>query len=120
MPVEYNPEKVVLQVACTNYEAGSNLVSAILGNMATMAGKEANLAAGKAEPAFGWTFYPLSVNKEFVRRLAGLPENDIMRMKGTTLEQKFAVWLNRQLESRAEGVRVQLLSDLKSSQFGLF
>lgn len=120
MTREYDPEKVVLQVACTDFEAGNNLVSAILGNMATMVGIDANIATCKAEPAFGWTFYPLSVDKEFVRRLASLPENDIIGMKGATLDQKFAVWLNRQLEARAEGVRVQLLSDLKSSQFGLF
>ena len=107
-------------MACTDYETGSRLVSSMLGNMAMMAGAEPNLTTGKTEPAFGWTFYALSVDKAFVRRLAGLPENDITSMKGATLDQKFTVWLNRQLQARAEGVRVQLLSDLRSSQFGLF
>lgn len=117
---EYDPERVVLQVACTDYEVGSALVTDVLGNMAKMAGAEPRLASGKAEPAFGWTFYALAVDKSFVRRLAGLPAIGIMRAKGVTLDQKFAVWLNRQLQARAEGVRVELLSDLRSSRFGLF
>ncbi|HEX6067380.1 MAG TPA: hypothetical protein VFZ05_01150 [Nitrososphaera sp.] len=117
---EYDPDRVVLQVACTDYEAGSALVADMLGNMAKMAGAEPRLASGTAEPALGWTFYALSVDKSFVRRLADLPEIGIMHMKGATLDQKFAVWLNRQLQARVEGVRVELLSDLHSSRFGLF
>lgn len=109
-----------MQVACTDYEAGSGLLTEMLTNMAKITGTEPNLTSWNAEPTFGWTFYRLSIDKEFVRRLAGLPESDIMRMKGATLDQKFSVWLNRQLQARTEGVRVQLLSDLKSSQFGLF
>lgn len=117
---EYDPERVVLQVACTDYEADSALVTDVLGNMAKMAEAELHLASGKAEPAFGWTFYALAVDKLFVRRLASLPEIGIIHAKGATLDQKFAVWLNRQLQARAEGVRVELLSDLRSSRFGLF
>lgn len=111
---------MLLQVACTDYGAGSALVTNLLGNMAKMEGTEPLLALGKAESAFGWTFYALSVDKLFVRRLASLPEIGIMHMKGATLDQKFAVWLNQQLQARAEGVRVELLSDLHSSKFGLF
>jgi hypothetical protein len=117
---EYDPDRIVLQVACTDYEAGSALVAGMLGNMAKAAGVEPRLTSGKAEPAFGWTFYALSVDKSFVRRLAELPDIGIMHMKGATLDQKFAIWLNRQLQARVEGVRVELLSDLRSSRFGLF
>ena len=120
MPSEYDPEKVVLQVACVDFESGSTLVGDILENMSKIAGTEANLAAGPKEKALGWTFYTLSVDKAFVRRLAALPEHDIIRMKGSTMDQKFTVWLNRQLQARAEGVRVQLVSDLHPSRFGLF
>ncbi|HEX9677347.1 hypothetical protein [Nitrososphaera sp.] len=88
-------------MACTDYEAGRSLASAMLGNMTMMAGPEANSVAGQAEQGPGWTFYTLSVDKAFMRRVAGLPaclpENDIMRMKGATLDQKFSVRLNRQL-----------------------
>ena len=54
-----------------------------------------------------------------VQRLAAL-EQGIRKSRGSTLDQKFATWLNRQLGKRADGVQVRLLSDLKSSQFGLF
>jgi hypothetical protein len=120
LSLPYDPERVILQVACTDYEVGSNLVAGMLANMAKIAGVEPNPSSGQTDPAFGWTFYTLSIDKAFVLRLAGLPGNDIMRMKGSTLDQKFSVWLNNQLQTRTEGVRVQPLSDLKSSQFGLF
>lgn len=117
---EFDPTRVAFQVACIDYDKGSRLVAGMLENMAKMAGREPDIAVGKTESMFGWTFYPLSVSMEMVKRLAALPENDIMEMKGSTLDQKFATWLNRQLGTRAQGVQVRLLSDLKSSQFGLF
>lgn len=117
---EYDPERVILQMACTDYAVGSNLVVDMLKNMVKITGTEPNLVLGEAEPAFGWAFYRLSVDKTLVRRLAGTPETDIVKMKGATLDQKFSVWLNRQLHARTEGVRVQLMSNLKSSKFGLF
>ncbi len=119
MSLPYDPERVVLHLACTDYERASDLVAEMLANMAKIAGTEPNHSPGRAEPAFGWIFYTLAIDKAFVRRLAGLPVKDIMSMKGSTLDQKFSVWLNRQLQARTEGVRVELVSDLKSSQFGL-
>jgi hypothetical protein len=99
---------------------GSRLVAEMLENLAKITGREPDLRAGEPESAFGWTFYLLSVSRDMVVRLAALPDNGIARSKGSTLDQKFATWLNRQLGERAEGVQVRLLSDLKSSQFGLF
>jgi hypothetical protein len=116
---EYDPDRVAFQVACINYESGSRLVAEIFQNMAKVAGREPDLRSGEAEFMFGWTFYVLSVSREMVQRLAAL-EDGIAKSKGSTLDQKFATWLNRQLGKRADGVQVRLLSDLKSSQFGLF
>ncbi len=117
---EYDPDRVAFQVACLDYDSGSRLVAQMLENMAKMAGQGPDMRTGKAEFMFGWTFYNLSVSKGMVRRLASLPENDIAKSKGSTLDQKFATWLNSQLGTRVKGVQVRLLSDLKSSQFGLF
>lgn len=117
---EFDPERVVVQVACVDYKKGSGLVAAMFDNIAKMVGAEPDLSTGPAEQMFGWTFYPLSISKALVRRLAGLPDIDIAGMKGDTLDQKFVAWFNRQLASRAEGVQLRLASDLKSSQFGLF
>ncbi|WP_337862364.1 hypothetical protein [Nitrososphaera sp.] len=126
-PAAFDPHRVVLQVECTDFESGSRLVGSVLGNLAKMVGAEdAEIRAGPAKSTFGWVFYPLAVSKRFVTRLASLPENDITRMKGGTLDQKFAAWLDRQLKARLpEGgekgsVHVRLLSDLCSPQFGLF
>lgn len=117
---EYDPDRVTFQVACLDYEKGSRLLAAMLENMTKAVGQEPDLRAGKTEFAFGWTFYPLSISRDMVLRLASLPEIGIAKSKGSTLDQKFATWLNRQLGARSDGVQVRLMSDLKSSQFGLF
>ena len=116
---EYDPDRVAFQVACINHESGSRLVSEMLQNMAKMAGREPDMRSGEAEFMFGWTFYILSVSREMVQRIAAL-ESGIGKSKGSTLDQKFVTWLNRQLGKRTDGVQMRLLSDLKSSQFGLF
>ena len=117
---ELDPDRVVLQLACTNYDSASRLVSAMLGNMVKAVGVENDTLSGPAESALGWDFFPLAISRAFVQRLANMPGNDIWHMKGGNLDEKFATWLNRQLELRTEGVQVRLLSDLKSSRFGLF
>lgn len=122
----YSPDRIVMQVGCLGYEEARRLVSDLLSNMAAMAGTGPEMAAGPPESAMGWTFYQLAVSKDFVRRLAGVPGVSISAMKGDTLDDKFVVWLNMQLAARAgkgEGevkVQVRLLSDLRSSRFGLF
>lgn len=117
---EFDPGKVAFHVACIDHDRASLLVSDLLENMARLVGIEPRLETGPAELAFGWTFYTLSVNKDVIRRFAGLPGNDILKSKGATLDQKFATWFNHQLKLRMQGVQVRLLSDLKSSRFGFF
>ena len=116
-----DPGRVVMQVACTNYDSGSKLVAEVLDNLARLTGSDrADVLSGHVESTFGWDFYPVAISRAFVQKLADMPENDIWNMKGANLDEKFATWLNRQLKLRAEGVEVKLLSDLKSSRFGLF
>ena len=75
-----------------------------------------------AEAALGWNFYVMSVNIEVARQLAQLPETGILEAKGALLEQKFVGWLNARAKARKTDDRVHfnLLSDLKSSRYGLF
>jgi hypothetical protein len=117
---EYDPSRIAFHIACIDYDRASLLLSDLLENMSRIVGLDACLETGPSESAFGWTFYTLSLNKDIVRRFAGLAGSDILQSRGTTLDQKFAMWLNRQLAARMKGVQVRLLSDLKSSQFGFF
>ncbi len=118
---EFDPDRIVLQVACVDYRSASQIVSSMLSNIVrAVGGSQSDFASGPPEPKFGWEFYRLSINKTIVRRLASLPDTNIMKMKGETLDQKFSVWFNRQLKVRTDKVQVRLLSELRSSQFGLF
>ncbi len=118
---EFDPDRIVFQVACIDYRSASQVVTSMLNNIVrAVGGSQSDFDSGPPEPKFGWEFYRLSINKMIVRRLASLPDNNIMKMKGETLDQKFSVWFNRQLKIRIDKVQVRLLSELKSSQFGLF
>jgi hypothetical protein len=116
----FDPNRIALHVACIDYDRASMLVSDLIENMGRMVGAQPCLDKGPAEAAFGWTFYSLSLNKEVIIRFANLPGVDILKSKGSTLDQKFATWLNRQLSIRKSEVQVRLLSDLHSPRFGFF
>ena len=115
-----DPEIVVLQVAST--EPNSRTIKALVGDVLLMThGEESVAQISETNHVFGWNFYVLLINKQIARRLAELPGSGILEMKGNSLEQKFVSWLNGKATKRgiAEKTRFTLLSDLKSSRYGL-
>ncbi|HVX01830.1 MAG TPA: hypothetical protein VHA09_01625 [Nitrososphaera sp.] len=118
---KFDPDRIAFYVSCVDYDRASLLVYGLLENMARLVGVDPHLETGPAEAAFGWTFYTLSVNKDVAKRFSGLPDSSILQCRGTSLEQKFATWLNRQLKARMqEGVQVRLFSEVESPRSGLF
>ena len=116
-----DPEIVVLQVAST--EPDSKMIEGLVVDVLLMThGEESMARIRKDDQAFGWNFYVLSINKQIARRLAELPGSGILDMKGNSLEQKFVSWLNGRATKNgiADKTRFNLLSDLKSSRYGLF
>lgn len=64
----------------------------------------------------------VSVDRTVLRKLAQLPESGLLNAKGRSLEQKFVSWLNLRAKARGanEKIHFVMLSDLKSSRYGLF
>lgn len=82
--------------------------------------RESDMHLGPAEPALGWNFYLMSINKA-ARRLAQLPESAILDVRGDSLEHRSVNWLNRRAKTDAgDKIHFNLLSDLKSSRYGFF
>ena len=118
---EFDPELIVMQAAST--EPDARMIEVLIGEVLGMAhAEESAMRIGSAEQTFGWNIYIMSVDKLVARRLAQLPESDILRVKGDSFEQKFVNWLNKQAKKKDVDDRVHfiLLSDLKSSRYGLF
>lgn len=118
---EFDPELIVMQAAST--EPDARMIEALMGDVLRMAhAEESAMRIGSAEQTFGWNFYIMSVDKAVVRRLKQLPESGILDVKGSSLEQKFVGWLNQQVKTNSadDKVHFNLLSDLKSSRYGLF
>jgi hypothetical protein len=118
---EFDPELIVVQAAST--EPDSKMIEAMMRAVLRLAhAEESALHMSPAEQTFGWNFYLMSVNKAVARSLAQLPESGILDVRGSSLEQKFVGWLNRRAKASGAEDRVHfnLLSDLKSSRYGLF
>jgi hypothetical protein len=118
---KFDPELIVIQAAST--EPDARTIEALMGDILRMAhAEESAMRIGPAEETFGWNFYMMSVDKAVARRLAQLPESGMLDVRGSSLEKKFVGWLNQQAQANGAGdrVRFSLLSDLKSSRYGLF
>ena len=118
---QYSPDLVVLQAATT--DKGPEAIEQLLANVLRIVhGEKTEFAVGSAEYAVGWSFYALSVKISAVKRLASLPGSGLGSLRGDSLGQKFASWLNRQAKEigLSENVHFTLKSDLRSSQYGFF
>jgi hypothetical protein len=118
---EFDPELIVMQAAST--EPDARAIETLMEDILRIAhAEESAMRIGPAEQTFGWNFYIMSVDKAVARHLAQLPESGILDVRGSSLEQKFVGWLNQQAKANGAGdkVRFNLLSDLKSSRYGLF
>lgn len=117
---DFDPDRISMQVAFTG-ESDLQALQSILGDVLKLVhGADTDLRVEEAEPAFGWRFCTMALEKAVARKLAGLPGSNILKMKGDTLEQKFVAWLNWKLQGTNASAHARLLSDLKSPRFGLF
>jgi hypothetical protein len=118
---KFDPDMIVMQAAST--ESDARMIETILSDVLQLVhAQESDFHLGSAEYTFGWNFYILSVNMSVVKQLTQLPDSDILKVKGDSLEQKFVNWLNGQTKKKNIDNRIHfsLLSDLKSSRYGLF
>jgi hypothetical protein len=118
---EYDPEWIAIQVASIDPDAQvlKNLISEFL---RIVHASEDQLRMGSSEFSFGWHFYQIGVASSIVRKLAQLPESGLSTIKGDSIEQKFANWLNHQTKNYDIDYKLHftLISDLKSSRYGFF
>jgi hypothetical protein len=119
--LDFDPDLIVMQVAST--ESDARVIEALIAEVLLMAhAEETAMRLSSAEQTFGWNFYIMSIDKEVARHLAQLPESGVLDVKGDSFEQKFVSWLNRRAKAKGadDKVHFRLLSDLKSSRYGLF
>ena len=119
--MELDPELIVMQAAST--EPDTRMIEGLLERVLRMVhAEESAMRISSSEQTFGWNFYVLSVDKGVARAVAQLPESGVLEAKGSSLEQKFVGWLNKLAKANGTDDRLHfnLLSDLRSSRYGLF
>jgi hypothetical protein len=117
----FDPGIILMQVASSNYERDARYLGTILMQIIrTVHGKESDFHFGAPENTFGWNFCTLTVNRMIVQQLIQLFGNEILKAKGSSLDQKFVEWLKNRYIKKNPNIDIKLVSDLKSSRFGLF
>jgi hypothetical protein len=120
--LEFTPGIIVMEVSST--ELDDKIIEPFMGEVLLMIhAKESVMRIRSAGQNFGgWNFYIMSIDGEVARQLAQLPQSSILAVKGDSLEQKLVEWLNRRAKAKGidDKVHFNLLSDLKSSRYGLF
>lgn len=119
--IVFDPALIVVQAA--SIDPDSRVIEALVDDALRLVhADESAMRISSAEKALGWNFYIISVDRGVARQLAQLSESGLLDFKGDSLEQKFVGWLNSRAQARNAGDRVHfsLLSDLKSSRYGLF
>lgn len=119
MPM-HDLDRIIIQAAATDLD--ERAIEGMVLDALSMVHAGETMAFGKPASAFGWTFYPIYLERSSLRKLLSLPGSDIVRSKGDTIEQKFVNWLNQQVKKKgmAERIHFTLASDLHSSRYGLF
>ena len=116
----YDPERVLLQAALI--EQDSKLIEVLILDALEIVHAAETMVIGAPEFALGWSFFPVSIARSALRQLVSIPESEILKVKGDSVEQKFVNWLNRQAKKKGleDRVHFSLASDLRSTRYGLF
>jgi hypothetical protein len=116
-----DPSIILMQVASSNYEKDARYLRTILLQIIRMVhGRESDFHFGAPEYMFGWAFSTLSINSIIVHQLIQLFGDEILKGKGSSIDQKFVEWLKKKHIKKNLNIDIKLVSDLKSSRFGLF
>ena len=120
--IAFDPGMLIMQIASIDYEADIRYLGTIFSNLVRIVhGKETDYHIGSPEQSFGWNFFILSIKRKIVHQLNELLGNEILKESGDSADQKFVEWLKKKYDiEKKSNVKIVLLSDLKSSRFGLF
>jgi hypothetical protein len=120
--VGLDPDRTVVLQAASTQPDGRMIHAIIIEMLKIVHASESDICLASPEPVFGWNFYIIHIDRSVVQTLAQLPESDIWKVKGDSINQKFVNWLNEQTKKNNidDLIRFSLLSDLKSSRYGLF
>lgn len=120
--VAFDAGMLAMQIASLNYEADMRYLKTIFSNLVRIVhGKDTDYHIGPPEQMFGWNFFILSIKRKTVHQLTKLLGTEILKERGGSIDQKFVSWVKRKYGiEKKSNLNMVLLSDLKSSEFGLF
>lgn len=118
----FDARMLSMQIASLNYEADMRYINTIFSNLVRIVhGKDTDYHIGPPEHMFGWNFFILSIKRKTVDQLTKLLGAEILKEKGDSIDQKFVGWVKKKYGiEKKSNLNMVLLSDLKSSEFGLF
>jgi hypothetical protein len=88
---------IIVQGSCTDFEKERPKIMEFIGSLEWAVHTKTRCECSSGGKALGWDFFRIYFQPEFVEKLVDVyPE--IQNQEGNDLEQRFVLWLNKQLK----------------------
>jgi hypothetical protein len=88
---------IIVRGSCIDFNKERQRIMEFIGNLEWGAHTKSNCECSSNGKAMGWDFFQIYFDQEFVASLLDVYP-DIEKQEGTTIEDRFVLWLNRQLK----------------------
>jgi hypothetical protein len=91
------PPMIVLSGSCINFEKERQKIMEFIGRLEWGVHSASKCECSSTGSALGWEFFQLYFEPDFVEQLIEVYP-DIMKQEGNMIEQRFVLWINKQLK----------------------
>lgn len=102
------------EISTLDYESDRRRIESVIASVERGLHDKSSLEIGEPSKYLGWTFFTISLNTDFMVKMAEVYEG-FMNAEGWTHYEKFENWLKAKLDEAGSKAQVKTVSD-----FGLF
>jgi hypothetical protein len=88
---------IIVQGSCLHFEEERPKIMEFIGTLEWGAHTKGKIGCSSTGKALGWDFFQIYFDPDFVEKLIDLYP-DIQKQEGNEIEQRFVLWLNKQMK----------------------
>jgi hypothetical protein len=88
---------IIVQGSCIDFEKERPKIMEFVGTLELGAREKSKCECSSSGKALGWDFFHIYFDPSFVEKLLDLYP-DIQKQEGNDIEQRFVIWLNKQMK----------------------
>ena len=104
----------ILDFQTIDFEPDAKIALDMLSDYQRQCQLENSFALDPPVQSFGWSFAKMLLAGQFVEKIYAHQAYDIDASKGKKLEDKFIVWLQKELKNRGCGAQIKMAPEMKS------